>query len=235
MDRTRIKICGVCTPETAVAAAAAGADAIGLVFAQHSPRVVSIDMAIKIVRSLPAFVQPVGLFVDIPVARVQEVAAAVGLGTVQLHGNETPDQAAQLAPLRVIKAIPFDPKNAAAALAPWKDADNHLAGLLWDTPAKGNSFFQSSGGSGQQFDWNALADFQQDSGLENPPPTILAGGLTPQNVAQAISTLSPYAVDVSSGVESSRGVKDVSLIEAFCQAVHRADQARQADSHRKNG
>lgn len=228
--RTRIKICGVRHPETALAAARAGADAIGLVFVAASPRCVSIDQAKQIVRVLPAFVEPVGLFVDASVEQIQATANELGLRTVQLHGWESPDMVARLAPMRAIKAIAFEPTEMSARLDPWRAAGGSLAGLLWDAPKLDNNdtgLALPSGGSGSRFDWAALAKLKDKGSLESLAPMILAGGLTPDNVGQAISQLAPWGVDVSSGVESSRGEKDDALIAAFCAAVRHADAIAQ--------
>lgn len=228
--RTRIKICGVREPETALAAAQAGADAIGLVFAAASPRCVNHDQARQIIKVLPSFVEPVGLFVDAPVRQIQAKATELGLQTVQLHGRETPGMVAQLAPMRVIKAIAFEPTQVQATLAPWRPVPDSLAGLLWDAPKlddDDSGLAPPSGGSGSRFDWAALAKLKGAGSLASLPPMILAGGLTPDNVGQAITQLAPYAVDVSSGVESSRGEKDETLIAAFCAAVRYADAIAQ--------
>jgi len=217
-SRTRIKICGISTLETAHAAADAGADAIGLVFVDASPRCVSVETARAIVQALPPFVEPIGLFADASLGFVIDTARAVGLRTVQLHGSESADDAAALHPLRVIKAVPFTPPAAPAVMpevmSAWIDPPPTVAGLLLDTPKRLDS--QLTGGSGHAFDWDALAKVPR----ANLPPIILAGGLTPGNVREAIRTVKPYAVDVSSGVESQRGVKDIAKIKAFCQAVH---------------
>lgn len=217
MHRTRIKICGVRTPEVALAAARAGADWVGLVFVDRSPRQVTVAEARAVVRALPATVDPVGLFVDAPAERVREVAAAVGLRTVQLHGDETPEQVASLEGLRVLKAVAF---NGGANLEWWRGVAN-VVGLLVDTPPVDAGALP--GGSGRAFDWAALARWRAQAG-DDLPPMFLAGGLTPANVAEAIATVRPYGVDVSSGVESARGVKDAALIEAFCAAVREADR-----------
>ena len=173
--RTRIKICGVREPESALAAAQAGADAIGLVFASASPRCVSRDQARQIVQALPTFVEPVGLFVDASVKQIQATANEVGLRTVQLHGQESPDMAAQLAPIRVIKAIGFDPIDISARLDPWRQTPGTLAGLLWDAPKSDNKdsgLAPPSGGSGTQFDWTALAKLKDQGSLESLAPMI---------------------------------------------------------------
>lgn len=224
MHRTRIKICGICEPEHARAAVEAGADAIGLVFVERSPRHVSVERAIGIVRTLPAYVEPVGLFVDETAHCIEEIATAVGLRTVQLHGHEPPETVRELSSLRVVKAMGFAGDAADAALKPWREARlANLAAILLDAPPPGDA--DLPGGSGQVFDWKSLASLMGNGGLDGLPPLVLAGGLTPTNVAHAISTLRPFAVDVSSGVESSRGAKDAKLIASFCRAVRAADAA----------
>ena len=224
MPRTRIKICGVRDVETALTACAAGADAVGLVFVEKSPRFVTTDAAKQIVDALPAFVEPVGLFADHSEQQIRNIAEATGLRTLQLHGQETPSFVENLTGLRIIKALPFHPDTVEAVIASWRPVAHRLAGLLLDTPPKTDSTI--TGGSGTTFDWQALAD-RLDAGLfDDLPPIILAGGLNHENVAEAVQTLGPYAVDVSSGVESERGVKDPAKIAAFCAAVRQADTSR---------
>ena len=223
MTRTRIKVCGVRDARTALAAADAGADAVGLVFAPASPRAVTSAQARKIVAALPGFVEPVALFVNAPLEKVRATAQALGIRTVQLHGDESPAYAAKLAPLRVIKALTLG--GTVADLAAWKKAGANLAGLLWDAPAPESDRRRGlTGGGGQTGDWHALALLAPSAPTTNLAPMILAGGLNPENVAAAIALVQPYAVDVSSGVESRRGVKDPKLIEAFCAAVRAADE-----------
>lgn len=228
MSRTRIKICGVRDAATAAAAAACGADAVGFVFVDGSPRRVTPEAARDAVAALPAFVQPIGLFVDADAEMIRRVCDTAGIHTIQLHGNESPGFARQLAPLRVIKAVHFDRETAAAYIAQWRDQG--LLGLLIDTPppvtpteSRSRSHGGKAGGSGVPFDWNQLAAFLATTEGRGSPPLILAGGLTPTNVAEAIALLRPHAVDVSSGVESSRGVKDPAKIRAFCDAVRAVD------------
>ena len=223
MALTRIKICGVRDAGIARVAADAGADAIGLVFVAGTPRQVSIEQAEKIVAALPAFVEPVGLFVDQAIDSIRETSRAVGLSTVQLHGRESPGVAAQLAPLRVIKAVPFD-RDVCASLARWRGAADNLAAILLDTPqAAGGDGGGLPGGGGRPFNWSEAARLKTAGGIVMGDRIILAGGLSPDNVSAAIKQVRPYAVDVSSGVESSRGVKDPDRIAAFCNAVRRAD------------
>jgi phosphoribosylanthranilate isomerase len=214
MQRTRIKICGVRDVATARAAVEAGADAVGLVFVDGSPRQVTVEQAKQIVASLPAFVQAVGLFADAPAKVIHETCDATGLHCVQLHGRERPELLRELRGLSVIKALPFEAASFAEVFEPWRAAAEQLAGIIWDTPPRGPGDLR--GGSGHTLDWAALSVALR--GVESPV-SILAGGLTPENVGQAIAVVQPFAVDVSSGVESSRGVKDAGKIRAFCEAV----------------
>jgi len=224
MRRTRIKICGVTTPQTAIAAAEAGADAVGLVFVEASPRCLTLDAAKDIVRELPAFVTPVALFVDIPVDDMRRTVEALHIRVIQLHGREGPAVVESLQPHRVIKSLGFTLDEAHAQLPHWRKTSANLAAILWDTPPANQRLHTSlTGGSGRPFDWHALADFQRDGGMDGLPPLVLAGGLTPQNVMDAIGMLQPWAVDVSSGVESTPGHKDPAMIHDFCQAVIAAD------------
>src|SRR5262249_49789228 len=147
-------------------------------------------------------------------ADIARISAEVGLRTVQLHGNQSPQFAAGLTPLRFIKAFGFTGPALLDELEPWSGPRN-FAGMLLDVAA-GNS---PAGGTGKAIDWNALASLKQSGSLPAWAPMILAGGLTPENVAEAVRRLQPYAVDVSSGVESVRGIKDPAKIRAFCEAV----------------
>jgi len=219
--RTRIKICGLREPADAAVAAEAGADAVGLVFVPETSRQVSEAEASAVVAALPAFVSAVGVFVDAEAGWIREVAGRVGLDTVQLHGEESPEMLGQLSPLRVIRAVPFRSAGAVGAVRPWLDqhaVSGNLAGVLFDTPAPAGEGSQT-GGHGKAFDWRDLAQVLAGELATMPVPVILAGGLTEQNVGEAIETVRPYAVDVSSGVEASRGVKDRQRIRAFCAAV----------------
>lgn len=204
--RTRVKICGITRIEDAMAAAQAGADAIGLVFEPKSPRYVKPDQAQAIVRALPPFVTVVGLFVNAAPDTVETVLQHVTLDLLQFHGNETPEQCRRYH-RPYIKAIHMqDNVNLRENARRYADAE----GLLLDTAVA-----HVAGGSGQSFDWGRVPS---DLGK----PVILAGGLTPENVAEAVRQVCPFAVDVSSGVEQSKGIKDASKIAAFIEAVRSA-------------
>lgn len=204
--KTRIKICGITRPEDARAAAAAGADAIGLVFYPKSPRAVTIEQAQAICAVLPPFVTVVALFVDAEHFEIEDVLAAVPVDLLQFHGSETPVQCNAYA-VPYIKAIRMrDDADLFEAVRQYDSA----RGLLVDTFDP-----NEAGGTGEIFDWDRVPD-----GLDTP--IILAGGLEPSNVGAAIQQLSPYAVDVSSGVEQSKGIKDADKIQAFMKAVRSA-------------
>ncbi len=201
--RTRIKICGITSLEDAHAAVHAGADAIGLVFHDASPRHVAVETAHAIAWALPPFVTVVGLFVDAPAERIAAVLDAVPLGLIQFHGAETADDCRRYG-RPYIKAIPMRADvDLAHAAAAYPDA----AALLVDS-----HHAAMAGGSGETFDWTRLP-------ASLGRPLVLAGGLTPGNVAQAVAMVRPYAVDVSSGVEKRRGVKDTDKMAAFVRAV----------------
>lgn len=210
MSRTRIKICGVRDVDSALAAVEAGADAIGLVFAPGSPRRIDPDQGWEIIQFLPPFISAVGLFVDPTVEELEVACARCPFDLIQLHGHESEEFVREIG-VSVVKALRFDPRTIADELRRWSDVPE-VSALLIDG---------SSGGRGVSFDWPALAEARSAS----EHPIILAGGLTPNNVAEAIAVVRPFAVDVSSGVESSQGVKDPALIAAFCRAVRESDDA----------
>jgi phosphoribosylanthranilate isomerase len=204
--RTRVKICGITRTEDALAAAQAGADAIGLVFEPKSPRSMKPEQALIITRALPPFVTVVGLFVNAASDTVETILKRVPLDLLQFHGDETPEQCRRYH-RPYIKAIHMrDDVNLPDQARRYSDAE----GLLLDTAAA-----DVAGGSGQAFDWNRVT-------ANLGKPVILAGGLTPENVAEAVRTVRPFAVDVSSGVEQSKGIKDAQKISAFIEAVRGA-------------
>jgi len=201
MSGVRIKICGVTRAEDALAAVRLGADALGFNFWPGSKRHVDPAVAGGIIDRLPPFVTPVGVFVNQSEAEMLAIAAESGIRIFQLHGDEPPELCARL-PLPVVKAIPVDQVKTLSKLLSYE-----VSAFLLDTPSRGH------GGSGQPFDWS-LAE-----GVSEVAPVILAGGLTPENVAAAVRAVRPYAVDVASGVESSPGVKDMAKMSRFISAV----------------
>ncbi|MFI8479346.1 phosphoribosylanthranilate isomerase [Pseudomonas sp. NPDC078700] len=206
MSVVRSKICGITRLEDARVAIAAGADAIGFVFYPKSPRAVTIEQARAIIAELPPLVTTVGLFVDMPREQLQQLLKQVPLDLLQFHGDETPEQCEGFG-RPYIKALRVKPGDDVAELiAPYASA----SGILLDTFVAG-----VPGGTGEAFDWTLVPQ-----GLEMP--IILAGGLTPDNVMAAISQVKPYAVDVSGGVEASKGLKDSSKVQAFVKAVRGA-------------
>lgn len=195
----RVKICGITRIEDLRAACDAGADAVGFVFYDKSPRRVSIEAAAALVRAVPPFVQTVGLFVNAEPARVESVLAAAPLDLLQFHGDETPQACARYG-RPWIKAIRVTPETDLLECA----ADFEAArGLLLDAFVPG-----VPGGTGERFDWSLIP-----AGL--PLPVVLSGGLDPDNVAEAVRRVRPWAVDVSSGVEASKGIKDAHKVARF--------------------
>ncbi|MBD9415120.1 phosphoribosylanthranilate isomerase [Pseudomonas sp. PDM16] len=203
MTAVRVKICGITRVEDALAAAVAGADAIGLVFYAKSPRVVSVEQAQAIIAALPPFVTTVGLFVDIERAELQRILASVPLDLLQFHGDESAEQCEGFN-RPYIKALRV---KAGDDIAAQVDRYPGAKGILLDTYVEG-----VPGGTGEAFDWSLVPE-----GLSKP--VILAGGLHPDNVALAVEQVRPYAVDVSGGVEASKGIKDAQKIGAFIRAA----------------
>jgi len=202
----RIKICGITNLEDARLAAGLGADALGFIFYPQSPRKVEPDAARAIIAQLPPLVISVGVFVDEEAATLRELAARVGLDWLQLHGQESPEYCRNLG-RRVIKGVRIKDEASLAALA---DYQNAVQAFLLDTYKKGQI-----GGTGETFDWT-LARQAKKYG-----PIILAGGLTPANVDQAIKIARPEAVDAASGVEAAPGKKDPEKLRNFFAAVRR--------------
>jgi phosphoribosylanthranilate isomerase len=201
---TRIKICGITTLEDALEAVDAGADALGFVLAS-SPRLVRPDLAREIRRQLPPFVHVVGVFVNAPLERVRSVVEEVGIDTVQLPGEETPDYCARLG-VAVLKRFPVGEEDTAESIQSRVDG-YRVSGCLLDPGT----------GGGRTFRW----EVGRGIGL----PLIIAGGLNAANVAEAVRRVRPYAVDVSSGVEDAPGRKDPDRVRAFIEAV-RGEDAR---------
>lgn len=206
MSSVRSKICGITRIEDALAAADAGADAIGLVFYAKSPRAVDVHQARAIIAALPPFVTTVGLFVNASRCELNEILEAVPLDLLQFHGDETPSDCVGFNRpyIKALRVRPGDDLEAAC---------QHYAGasgILLDTFVAG-----VPGGTGEAFDWSLVP-------ARLSKPIILAGGLSADNVAQAIAQMQPYAVDVSGGVEQAKGIKDAARIEAFMRAVRQA-------------
>ena len=206
--RTRVKICGFTRIEDAVYAAHNGVDAIGLVFYPFSPRHVEIEQAIRIVNALPAFTSVVALFVDEQEAKIREVLAQVPIDCIQFHGDETAE-ACRIYGKRYIKAISMREGIDIPALAHYY---HDAAGLLLDAFHP-----DSKGGTGSQFNWSLIPN-QLDL------PIILAGGLDETNAKLAVQTVRPYALDVSSGVETKKGIKDSLKMAAFIKQVNEGDR-----------
>jgi phosphoribosylanthranilate isomerase len=209
---TRIKICGITRAEDAKTVAASGADAIGLVFYAKSPRYVSAEQAAQLAATLPPFVTTVGLFVDAEPAFVREVLAAVPLDVLQFHGDETPEYCAQfgrpyLKAIRVKAGVDLVECAARYVGAQALLLDAYVAGV--------------PGGTGATFDWTLIP-------RNLPLPVILSGGLDAENVAEGIRQVRPYAVDVSSGVEAGKGIKDAAKVAAFVNEVKKIDTSFRA-------
>ncbi|MBF0178965.1 MAG: phosphoribosylanthranilate isomerase [Magnetococcales bacterium] len=205
----RVKICGITSVEDALAAVAAGADALGFVFYARSKRYIPPRRAMRILGRLPPFVTSIGLFVNASREEIGKVVAECRLDAIQLHGDEAPGECRGL-PGRVIKAIRVAGAEDLHGMERYP-----VSAILLD--AKSETHY---GGTGRAFDWNLLEGFQ------SPLPLILAGGLDPDNVAMAVRQVRPYAVDVSSGVESAPGVKDHERMHLFVRRVRQAFQER---------
>lgn len=210
--RTRIKICGVTREEDAVAAAELGADAVGLVFCETSPRAVDRAMADRIIHALPPFVSVVGLFVNPDRRFVETALSQLRIDVLQFHGEESPEFCSQFG-RRYLKAVPM---NSGVEPATYTASYTDASGFVFDGHGIGEL-----GGQGVGFDHSRLP-------APNDRATVLAGGLTPENVGQVVASLSPFAVDVSSGVESSHGVKDRQRMAQFIAEVDHVGTSRAA-------
>jgi phosphoribosylanthranilate isomerase len=215
--RTRIKICGLTRVEDMQAAVAAGADAIGLVFYPGSPRYVAPERAAQILAAVPPFVSTVGLFVNADPQQVAEVVAQAPVSMLQFHGDESAEQCRACAePVNrpFMRALRVTENAGAADLLKYEDdyraAGKLFAGLLMD------AWVEQFGGSGKVFDWSLIPE-------ELAPRVVLSGGLSVHNVTDAVVRVRPYAVDVSSGVELEKGIKDAARIRAFIDRVRAAD------------
>lgn len=206
MSRTRIKICGLTRAEDVLAAVEAGADAIGLVFYPPSPRFVAFERAAELAALVPPFVTTVGLFVNPDPAYVRQALAQVPLQLLQFHGDE-PETLCAAFGRPWIKAARVRP---GVDLVEFSASHPSASGLLLD------AFVEGYGGGGKVFDWSLIPERLGRS-------LILSGGLDPDNVAEAVRRVRPWAVDVSSGVESGKGIKDAARIAAFVAGVRNAD------------
>jgi phosphoribosylanthranilate isomerase len=205
--RTRVKVCGITRTEDAQAAAGHGADAIGLVFFRPSPRYVTLDQARTIVDSTPAFVSTVAVFVNPSREEVEQVIGECGVTLLQFHGDESPEFCAGFS-RPYIKAARIRP-----GLDLLKYLSPHAVARAWMLDAFHENLW---GGTGGAFDWSLVPEY-------SARPIILSGGLTADNVGNAIQRVGPYAVDVSSGVEASKGIKDEVKIAAFISGVRNAE------------
>ena len=215
--RTRIKLCGLTRRDDVEAAVAAGADAIGLVFYPPSPRNVSAEQAAALLAALPPFVVSVGVFVNASADEVAQVLAIAPIAMLQFHGDESPAQCcaiAQAVNRPFVRALRVKPDMTAADLLEcdyaYRAASPLFAGLLFDTWVDGY------GGSGKGFDWSLIP-------AELAHRAVLSGGLNVQNVTDAVVRVRPFAVDVSSGIEAAKGIKDAALMQAFVSAVRAGD------------
>ncbi len=202
----KVKVCGITNAEDAFAAVEAGADALGFIFYEKSPRYVVPAVAASIIAELPPLVTPVGVFVNEGMAAVRSIMDTCGLAMAQLHGDENVSYCRELA-RPAMKALRVKDRGSLLALAEYQGRGG-VRGFVLDTFSE-----LAYGGTGQITDWGLAADVPKST------PILLAGGLTPDNVAEAIRTVRPYGVDVSSGVESVPGKKDHAKMRAFLDAV----------------
>lgn len=215
---TKVKICGLTRAEDVRVAVDAGANALGFVFYPASPRFIAPETAASLIRGLPPFVMSVGLFVNASLEELQNVVATAPVQLLQFHGDETVAQCAALAKSvqrPFLRAFRVKPDTSATDLlecdAEYRAASPLFSGLLLDT------FVDSFGGSGKVFDWSLIPK-------ELAPRVVLSGGLSVQNVNDAVRRVRPFALDISSGVELAKGIKDEAKLRAFMQAVQLADQ-----------
>ena len=199
----KAKICGITNQDDAMKATYAGAWALGFVFYKKSPRFISPSRARKIIDELPPFVTPVGVFVNQNEGAVKQICRFTGITTLQFHGYEEPSYFKRLHDYKLIKAFQVDDMFNFEVVTKYK-----VDAYLFDTYQE-NTF----GGTGKTFNWNLLKDKKFDK------PVILSGGLTPDNVQEALGAFTPYAVDVSSGVEKSPGIKDHQLVKSFLHSA----------------
>jgi phosphoribosylanthranilate isomerase len=216
-QRTRIKLCGLTRAEDVKLAVELGTDALGFVFYPPSPRAVDAKQAAQLLALLPPFVSAVGLFVNASVAEVRQTLAIAPISILQFHGDETLEQCcaiAQEVQRPFLRALRVKPDMKSADLLEceqqYRTASPYFSGLLLDT------WVDSYGGSGKVFDWSLIP-------AELAHRAVLSGGLNVQNVTEAVTSVRPFAVDVSSGIESAKGIKDAALMHAFVSAVRAGD------------
>jgi len=202
----KVKICGITNIDDAMAAVEFGADALGFVFFQGSPRYISPDDAAGIIRKLPSFAMTIGVFVNEKPSQIEKTIASTGIDVIQLHGDEPPEMCAFSR--RIIKAIRV---KSLASLDPLVHYQDKVSAFLLDTFSPG-----SFGGTGQKFNWD-IATYAKQFGR-----TILSGGLTPDNIVEAVKQVGPYGVDVSSGVELKKGEKDHLKMRLFIERAKAA-------------
>lgn len=206
--RTRIKVCGLTRKADADAAVAAGVDALGFIFVEASPRKIDPEKARDIIAGLPPFVDAVGLFMNESAQVVEEIVQYCGLTMVQLHGAELPEYCQGIS-CRVIKTFRITPESTQADFVPYcGPPGSNVKGFLLDTYHE-----KLGGGTGHTFDWRLIEP------LCIPGPVILAGGLNPENIKEAILTVRPFAVDVNSGIEIAPGVKDIARLRQLVGIV----------------
>jgi len=220
----RVKVCGITSLEDARLAVKAGADALGFIFVENTPRFVTPEQVATIVRRLPPFVTPVGVFWDHPAGHVKAVVEACGLRAIQFHGDETPEDCQGYA-VPVIKTIKLPPAGTIDGLPEYRITERFsallyskvVAAYLFDSQAR-----WSEGEAREPLEWKALGMFGRMAAPEARKPVILSGGLTPDNVSRAVEIVRPYAVDVNSGVESRPGKKDPDKVRRFIAEARRA-------------
>ncbi len=202
---TKIKICGITNAKDAHAAADLGADTLGFIFVPDTPRYIDPQVAERIMGDLPPFITTVGVFADASLETVSQTILDCGLNAVQLHGSETPEYCREIKCAKVIKAFRVKDRDSLSPIPEYQ-----VDAYLLDTYVK-----DKKGGTGETFNWDLARDAKAYGRI------IIAGGLTPENVARAVQYVKPYAVDVSSGVESSPGKKDHAKIKTFIENVKR--------------
>ena len=221
---TRVKICGITNLEDARMAVEAGADALGFIFVENTPRFVTPEQVAPIVRALPPFVTAVGIFWDHPTGHIKAIIEACGLRVVQFHGDETPEDC-QGYSVPVIKTIKLPPVSTLDGLPEYRLTERFgallyrkvVAAYLLDSQAR-----WSEGEGREPLEWRSIRLMADKSPRESQLPIVLSGGLTPENVATAVSIVRPFAVDVNSGVEARPGKKDADKVQRFIEAAKRA-------------